>query len=119
MAKCKYIVVEGSIWVGKTNLAKILAGEFSGPASQKVKRAICGKGANNSIVWFKVIVMAKVDYISLQQRYGGRYIARRDEQVIADAASYDELIDNLENAMIDWSKIIIEYVEPANIVCIY
>ena len=63
--------------------------------------------------------MGEVDYTSLQQQYGGHYIARREEQVIADAASYDELIDHLENATIDWSKIIIEYVEPANIVCVY
>lgn len=63
--------------------------------------------------------MSEVDYASLQQRYGGRYVARRDGEVIADASTYDELADQLEKTVTDWRAIIIEYVEPANIVCVY
>jgi len=63
--------------------------------------------------------MAEVDYALLQQRYGGRYVARRDSEVIASGDTYDELSDQLEKAVVDWGEIIIEYVEPANIVCVY
>lgn len=63
--------------------------------------------------------MADVSYATLQQRYGGRYVARRDGEVIADAGTYDELTDQLEKTVTDWSDIVIEYVEPANIVCVY
>ncbi len=63
--------------------------------------------------------MAEVNYASLQQRYGGRYVARRGEDVIADAGTYDELTDQLEKAVTEWSDIIIEYIEPANFVCVY
>jgi len=63
--------------------------------------------------------MPEVDYVQLQQRYGGRYIACRDSEVIASAETYDELSDQLEKAKVDWDKVIIEYVEPANIVCVY
>ncbi len=63
--------------------------------------------------------MAEVDYALLQQRYGGRYVARRDGEVIASGDTYDELSDQLEKAVVDWGEIIIEYVEPANIVCVY
>lgn len=61
----------------------------------------------------------EVDYTALQQRYGGRYVARRDGEVIADAGTYDELTDRLEKVVTDWSQVVIEYVEPANIVCVY
>lgn len=63
--------------------------------------------------------MAEVDYVQLQQRYGGRYVARRDGEVIASAETYDELCDQLEKAAVAWDELIIEYVEPANIVCVY
>lgn len=63
--------------------------------------------------------MAEVDYAQLQQRYGGRYVARRNGDVIASAETYDELTDQLEGAAIEWDKLVIEYVEPADIVCVY
>ena len=63
--------------------------------------------------------MTDVSYAVLQQRYGGRYVARRGGEVIASAGTYDELADQLEKTVTDWSEIIIEYVEPVNIVCVY
>ncbi|MBI4546376.1 MAG: hypothetical protein HY707_00225 [Ignavibacteriae bacterium] len=63
--------------------------------------------------------MIEIDYTALQQKYGGRYIARRDGDVIANAETYDELIDRLENEGAQWEELIIEYVEPVNIVCVY
>ena len=63
--------------------------------------------------------MAEIDYAELQQRYGGRYVARRDGEVIASAETYDELSEQLEEAAVEWSQLLIEYVEPANITCVY
>jgi len=63
--------------------------------------------------------MAEVNYASLQRQYGGRYVALQGDEVIADADTYDELADRLNKAKVDWDNLIIEYVEPANIVCVY
>jgi polysaccharide deacetylase 2 family uncharacterized protein YibQ len=63
--------------------------------------------------------MAEVNYAQLQQQYGGRYVARRNGEVIASAQTYDELCDQLEKATVNWDELIIEYVEPAHIVCVY
>lgn len=63
--------------------------------------------------------MGEVDYIQLQQQYGGRCVARRDGEVIASAETYEELCDQLEKGAFEWGELIIEYVEPANIVCVY
>ena len=61
--------------------------------------------------------MVDVDYAQLQ--YGGRYVARRGSEVIASAEAYDALVDELESREIDWSDLIIEYIEPADTVCVY
>jgi len=63
--------------------------------------------------------MSEVNYASIQRQYGGRYVALRGDQVIADADTYDELANRLNKAAVDWDNLIIEYVEPANIVCVY
>ena len=64
-------------------------------------------------------VMAEIDYALLQQRYGGRYVARRSGEVVASAETYDGLSDQLEAGVVDWDELIVEYVEPADIVCVY
>jgi len=63
--------------------------------------------------------MVEVDYAQLQQQYGGRYVARRGCQVIASAETYDALADELESREMNWSDLIIEYIEPADTVCVY
>ncbi len=63
--------------------------------------------------------MADIDYVQLQQHYGGRYIARRDTEVIANAATYDELSDQLEGMAVVWQQLVIEYVEPVSSVRVY
>ena len=63
--------------------------------------------------------MAELEYALLQQQYGGRYVARRDGDVIASAETYDELSEQLEGAAEEWGEPIIEYVEPPQIVCVY
>jgi hypothetical protein len=61
----------------------------------------------------------EVDYVQLQQRYGGCFVARRDGDVIASAETYDELSEQLEEAAVEWDDLIIEYVEPGDVVCVY
>ena len=63
--------------------------------------------------------MAAVDYVQLQQQYGNRYVAWRDGEVIASAETYDELSNHLENLVTEWDKLIIEYIEPTHVVCVY
>lgn len=63
--------------------------------------------------------MAEIDYALLQQRYGGRFVARRDGEVVASADTYDELSDQLEEAVVEWAGLIIEYVEPLNSIGVY
>ena len=63
--------------------------------------------------------MAQVESAELQQRYGGRYVARCKEEVIASATTNDELSDQLEGAAVEWADLIIEYVEPATIIRVY
>ena len=63
--------------------------------------------------------MADVDYTQLQQHYGGRYIARRGDEVIASAETYDELSDHLDSMTMAWEQLVIEYVEPVSSVRVY
>jgi hypothetical protein len=60
-----------------------------------------------------------VDERVLQQRYGGRYVARRGGEVVADAETYDELSERLKDAAMEWDGLVIEYVEPATVVRVY
>jgi hypothetical protein len=63
--------------------------------------------------------MEEFDYTQLQQRYGGQYIARRDGEVIASAATYDALSDTLDHLAVAWEHLVIEYVEPVGSVRVY
>ncbi len=63
--------------------------------------------------------MPESDYAVLQERYGGRYVARRDGEIIASAETYDQLSDQLEGATVDWASLIIEYIEPADSIGVY
>jgi hypothetical protein len=63
--------------------------------------------------------MGELDYTHLQQRYGGQYIARRDDKVIASAETYDALSDILEHRPGAWESLVIEYVEPVGSVRVY
>lgn len=63
--------------------------------------------------------MTEVNYTELQRRYGGCYVARRDAEVVASAETYDELCQQLESAAVDWDNLVIEYIEPLGVVCVY
>ena len=63
--------------------------------------------------------MTEIDYAQLQRQYGGRYVAHRRGEIIAAAETYDQLSDQLEQMALNWDDVLIEYIEPANIVCVY
>ena len=63
--------------------------------------------------------MTEVDYKKLQQRYGGLFIARRDEDVVVSATTYDELADGLERMRTRVDDLVIEYVEPIGMISVY
>ena len=63
--------------------------------------------------------MSETDYTTLQRRYGGHYVAQHDGKVIASAETYDELSHRLDEAGMDWSELLIEYVELVDAICVY
>ena len=63
--------------------------------------------------------MAGPDYFQLQMQYGGQFVAHRDGEVVASAETYDELSDELERLAVDWSTLIIEYVESVEELHVY
>jgi Family of unknown function (DUF5678) len=63
--------------------------------------------------------MADIDYVQFQGQYGGRYIARRGGEIIANAETYDALSDHLDGMAVEWDTIIIEYIEPISNVRVY
>ena len=60
--------------------------------------------------------MAEVDYMTLQEHYGGRYVAERNGVVSASAETYEELSDQLERPGMDWDGVVIDYVDPIDVI---
>lgn len=60
--------------------------------------------------------MGELDYIALQQRYGGRYVADCDGEVIASAETYEELSEQLEGMDVDWDRTVIGFVERSDVI---
>jgi hypothetical protein len=58
--------------------------------------------------------MTLPDYDELQKRFGGRFIARRGDDVVASAGTYDELLDTLERMAVARRGLIVEYVYPSD-----
>ncbi len=61
----------------------------------------------------------EIDYPQLQKLYGGRFVGHQDDQVLADAPTYEELCQKLKRLDIDWEKLVIEYIEPADAIHVY
>ena len=55
----------------------------------------------------------------LRQQYAGNYVAWLNNQVYLSAPTYDELCDRLDQMPIDQSKLVVEYVEPFDVVRVY
>ena len=63
--------------------------------------------------------MPDVDYVQLQQHYGGQYIARRAGEVLVHAATYEDLSDLVDALADGGADLVIEYVEPVESVRVY
>jgi len=63
--------------------------------------------------------MVDLNYIELQGNYGGQYVALQEDRIVATADTYDELINQMEQQKLNWTRIVIEYVEPDHAVGIY
>ncbi len=65
-------------------------------------------------------VMAELDYVQIQARYGGQFIAYRNSQILASAPTYEALQNQLEALEVHNDEdLIIEYVERPNCAYVY
>ena len=62
--------------------------------------------------------MSEIDYMTLQEHYGGKYVATRDGEVIASAETYDELSNQLERLDMDLDGVVIGYSVPADVILV-
>ncbi len=58
-------------------------------------------------------------YIQLQEKFGGKFIARINSHVIASAKTSKALCDKVRNQIGRNPKMMIEYIEPKGAICIY
>ena len=63
--------------------------------------------------------MAAKTYTQLQQKYGGKYIARMENEVVAWGKTFKTLVAKLRKKNVDEGKIVFEYIEPKGVVCVY
>ena len=63
--------------------------------------------------------MRTISYAKLQENYGGEYIARRDDHIIAHAKTYPQLLKKLAHKKINRSTLSIGFVPSQRSLCIY
>jgi hypothetical protein len=51
---------------------------------------------------------------TLQEKYGGQFVALRDGQVAAGGKTYRELLEAVQGAGLDRTELVFEYIEPAD-----
>jgi hypothetical protein len=60
------------------------------------------------------VPVSATDHVPAWDPKTGRYIARRGDDIIATAVTYDELSDQLDQAAVPWADLLIEYVGPTD-----
>jgi hypothetical protein len=64
--------------------------------------------------------MAKqIDYASLQETYGGKFVAIREGEIVASAETHGELVRILGEKNLDNEEVVFEYVKPKGRACAY
>ena len=63
--------------------------------------------------------VSETDQVPARDPKTGRYIARRGDDIIATADTYDELSDQLDQAAVPWADLLIEYVGPTDRIHVY
>ena len=59
------------------------------------------------------------EYAAMQRRYGGGYVVRRGAEVLVSAKSFGDLIDRADAMAVDWTEVVITYVDRADVVRAY
>lgn len=62
--------------------------------------------------------MRSMSYLQLQKKYGGKFIAKVDKEVIASAKTSKSLWNKVRDK-IGTPEMFIEYIEPKGAICIY
>jgi hypothetical protein len=55
------------------------------------------------------------EYAEIQRKFGGGYVVRRGAEVLVSARSYGDLIDQADAKSIDWTEVVIQYVDRADV----
>lgn len=63
--------------------------------------------------------MKPLSYIQLQERYGGKFIARSNSQIVAWGSTYKSLISKLNKKHISRNNLIFAYIHPKGTICVY
>ncbi|MFH1562049.1 MAG: DUF5678 domain-containing protein [Nitrospirota bacterium] len=63
--------------------------------------------------------MTSETYIQLQEKYGGNFIARVEDQVVATGTTSKEMIEEVTRKNVDQSNLVFEYIEPKGTICVY
>ena len=63
--------------------------------------------------------LTTISYARLQRRYGGKFIARHDGEVLASGASYRALLQAIRKRRLKRQDVIVGYVPPKDAICIY
>lgn len=66
-----------------------------------------------------VIPIKTISYATLQRRYGGTFIARRNGKVLASGTTYRTLLKTIRKRRLDRQQLIVGYVPPKDAICIY
>ena len=63
--------------------------------------------------------MKTLSYIQLQNKYGGKFIAKSDDQVVTSASTYKSLISKIIRKRLQRNKLIFAYIHPKGAICVY
>ncbi|MEW6619895.1 MAG: DUF5678 domain-containing protein [bacterium] len=63
--------------------------------------------------------MRRKDYIQLQRKYGGNFIATMNDQIVAVAKTQKELTYKITEKKLKRKDVIYEYIEPKGAICVY
>ena len=67
----------------------------------------------------RALSIKTISYAKLQNRYGGKYIARRGDQVVASAGTYDELIEQLRALGVERTELVIAFIPSPDVFYVY
>jgi hypothetical protein len=59
------------------------------------------------------------EYAAMCREYGGGYVVRRGPEVLVSAKSFGDLIAQADAKSIDWTEVVIQYVDRADVFRVY